>query len=180
MFVLTEDYDFAIRQWITNGAIASDQPVAPTELDLRLTFNSYETFKVGSDALVWRPVKYKFLFGPGSDPTLRASFKIIKSPNPVLSDGEIKSSIISSINKFFSVDAWNFGDTFYATQMLAYLYQQLVGSVSSIELVPVFDEASFGDLQEIGCRSDELLISTAQVSDVQIISSNTPGNLRMR
>lgn len=180
MFVLTEEFDFAMRQWIGNGAIVSEMPSPPSELDLRLTFQEYEQFKVGSDVMVWRPVRYKLLFGPGADPTLRAQFKIVKLPNSSMSDGEIKSAVIKAVNTYFAAEAWDFGDKFYASQLNAYIHHQLVGAISSVELVPVFDEASFGDLQEISCRSDELFISTAQVADVQLISSNTPINLRMR
>ncbi len=180
MFVLTEDFDFAMRQWISNGAIMGDLPTPPSELDLRLTFQDYEEFKTGSDSMVWRPVRYKLLFGPGADPTLRASFKVVKLPNSNLSDGEIKSAIVKAINTFFSADEWDFGDTFYATLLSAYIHSQLVGSIASVEIVPAFEDASFGDLQEITCRSDELFISSAQVGDIQIIGSNTPVNLRMR
>jgi len=180
MFVLTDEYDFGMRQWIANGANVVEKPAAPSELDLRLTFQDYDKFKMGSDVMVWRPVKYKLLFGPGADATLRAQFKIVKLPGANLSDGEIKSAVVGAINRYFAADAWGFGDTFYASQLTAYIFNQLVGSVASVELVPLFDEASFGDLQEIVCRSDELFISTAQVGDIQLIGSNTPTNLRMR
>jgi hypothetical protein len=180
MFVLTEEYDYDIRQWIANGAIAADKPTAPSELDLRLTFKEYEEFKMGSDVMVWRPVRYKFLFGPSADATLRAQIKVVKLPSSILSDGEIKSAIVNAINTYFSAEAWSFGDTFYASELSAYIHHQMVGSVASAELVPLFEDASFGDLQEIVCRSDELFVSTAQVNDIQIIGSNTPGNLRMR
>ena len=180
MFVLTNEYDFAMRQWITNGAILADMPSPPSELDLRLTFSNYEQFKVGSDVMVWRPVRYKLLFGPGADPTLRAQLKIVKLPNSLLSDGEIKSKVIEAVNTYFAADAWDFGDKFYASPLGAYIHSKMIGSIASAELVPVFEDAGFGDLQEIACRSDELFISTAQVSDVQIIGSNTPTNLRMR
>jgi hypothetical protein len=180
MFVLTEEYDFAVRQWIANGADPVDSPPVPSELDLRLTFKEYDEFKMGSDVMVWRPVRYKFLFGPSSDATLRAQIKVVKLPSSLLSDGEIKSAIVKAINTYFSAEAWSFGDTFYASELSAYIHHQMVGSIASAELVPLFADSSFGDLQEIVCRSDELFVSTAQVSDVQIIGSNTPGNLRMR
>jgi len=84
------------------------------------------------------------------------------------------------VNEYFAADAWDFGSTFYFSELSAYIMTQLVGSVASVEIVPMFSDASFGDLREITSRSDELFISTAQVSDVQIIGANTPGNLRMR
>lgn len=180
MFVLTDEYDFSMRQWVANGSILADLPRPPTELDLRLTFKEYENFKTGSDVMVWRPVRYKLLFGAGADPTLRAQIKVVKLPGSLLSDGEIKSAIVKAVNTYFAADAWGFGDTFYASELTAFIHHQMIGSIASAELVPLFADASFGDLQEIVCRSDELFISSAQVSDVQIIGSNTPSNLRMR
>lgn len=178
MFVLTAEYDFLVRQWIANGADPETMPKAPSEFDLRTTFNEFETFKMFSDEMVWRPVRYKYLFGANADASLRAQFKVVKLPTASISDGEIKSRIIRAIDNYFSVEFWDFGETFYFTEMAAYVHQQLAGIVSSIVIVPLSQSATFGDGFEVKCRSDELFISTAQVTDVLIIDSNTPANLR--
>jgi hypothetical protein len=133
-----------------------------------------------SDGIVWRPVQYKFLFGTGAPQELRAQFKVVKLSNSTLSDGEIKSRVIRAINEFFDVSYWDFGDTFYYTELSGFIHQRLAGSIASIVLVPLSGEGSFGEGFEIRCRSDELFISTAQVSDVVIINSNTAANLRIR
>ena len=75
IFVLTYTYDTAVRQWIANGAIAGQQPLPPTELDLSIAFSSLVNYAMFSDTVVWRPVTYKYLFGPGADPELQAQFK---------------------------------------------------------------------------------------------------------
>ena len=62
----------------------------------------------------------------------------------------------------------------------AYIHQQLANVIASAVLVPTFANANFGDGFEIRCRSDEIFISTAQVADIQIISSNTTSQLRIR
>jgi hypothetical protein len=180
MFVLTSEYDYLTRLWISNGSDPADMPAPPTELDLRLAFQQFEAYRMFSDGLVWRPAKYKFLFGKGSADELRTQFKVVKLPNATLSDGEISSQIIRAINNYFSVNMWDFGETFYYTELAAYIHQNLANVISSIVLVPVSDQSYFGDGFEVRCRPDEIFLSTAQVSDVVIISSNTPANLRIR
>lgn len=179
IFVLTYAYDTAVRQWIANGALPADQPTAPTELDLSLSFASLETFKMFSDTIVWRPVSYKYLFGQNAGPELQAQFKVIRLTNASISDGQIQSGVIAAINTFFAVNNWDFGETFYYTELAAYIHQQMVGQIASVVLVPTAADSVFGDGFEIDCDPDEIFISTAQVSDVVIITSNTAVNLRI-
>jgi hypothetical protein len=180
-FVLSTEYDYATRLWIANGAKITDLPKAPTELDLRLTFAEYDQQKVFSDQIVWRPVSYKLLFGNGSEPqNLRARFKVIKLPISNVADGEVKSRVIAAVNEFFAVSRWDFGETFYFTELAAFIHQRLAGVIGSVVIVPMDEEASFGEGFEVRCRTDEIFISTAQVSDVEIINSNTTSQLRIR
>jgi len=180
IFVLTTEYDFRTRQWIANGAKLSEIPVPPTELDLRLAYSEFDDYKMFSDELVWRPVKYKYLFGNGALPELRTQFKVVKLLNTTLSDGEIKSRVVRAINDYFDVTLWDFGETFYFTELAAYVHQQLANVIGSFVIVPMDDDASFGDGFEVHCRADELFISTAQVTDVSIINANTATNLRIK
>lgn len=180
IFVLSFAYDSQVRLWIANGALAKDRPVAPTELDLRLAFAGMEPYKMFSDEIIWRPVRYKFLFGSGADDELQAQFKVVRLPNAAISDGEIRSRIINAIGTFFSVANFDFGETFYYTEMAAYIHQQLAGLIGSVVLVPLASESAFGDGFEVTCRADEIFISTAQVSDIVLIQSNTATNLRIR
>ena len=182
IFVLTFDYDTAIRLWIANGAIVADLPAPLTEFALRTTpgLVSLESLKMFSDQIVWRPVQYKFLFGNGADPELQAQFKVVRVTNAAVSDGQIQSQIIAAINTYFAVGNFDFGETFYFTEMAAYIHQQLAGLIGSIVLVPLASDAAFGDGFEVSCRADEIFISTAQVSDIVLIPSNTAVNLRIR
>jgi len=180
IFVLTYSYDTAVRQWIKSGAVASEMPTPPTELDLRLAFSSMENYRMFSDGIIWRPVTYKYLFGTGAITSLQANFKVIRLPNATLSDGEIKTQIINAINNYFDISLWDFGDTFYYTELAAYIHQQLAGIIASIVIVPLSADGTFGDDFEIESDPDEILVSTATVANIQIITSNTPANLRIR
>lgn len=181
IFVLTSEYDFLTREWILNGADAKSLPAPPSELDLRLMFRTFEDFKMATDEIVWRPVQYKFLFGTGSeDSNLRSKFKVVKLQNTTVSDGEIKSRVIRAINEYFDVTRWEFGETFYFTELAAFVHQRLASVIGSFVIVPINDDASFGDGFEVSARSDEIFVSTAQVADVEIINSNTADLLRIR
>lgn len=179
LFVLTSEYNFLVRQWIKEGAVPEEMPEPPTDLALKEAFGEFEQYKMFSDELVWRPVKYKFLFGEGATPELKAQFKIVRLPNPTLSDGEIRSRVIQAINNYFDVNKWEFGETFYFTELAAYIHIQLSSSISSVAIVPSANAGKFGELFEVRSETNEVFISTAQIDDVVIIDSNTAVNLRI-
>ena len=179
LFVLTREYDYLVRQWIAAGSIPQDVPVEPTDLELKAQFSEFEQYKMFSDEIVWRPVKYKYLFGEMAQPELKAQFKVIPLPNSPLSNGEIQSKVIAAVNNYFDVNKWEFGETFYFTELAAYIHLQLATAISSVVIVPLSNIGKFGELFEIRSGSDEVFISTAQVNDVVIIDGNTMSNLRI-
>ena len=179
LFVLTREYDFLTRQWIAQGSDPLTAPIPPTNLDLKIALQEFEQYKMFSDQIIWRPVKYKYLFGELAQPELKAQFKVIRLPNSPLSDGEIRSKVIQAVNNYFDVNKWEFGETFYFTELAAYIHLQLATSISSVVIVPLSNNGKFGELFEIRSGSDEVFISTAQVSDVVIIDGNTMSNLRI-
>lgn len=180
IFVLTREYNDAMISWRNAGAVLADMPKPPSELNLRTTFNPLEEFKMFSDEIIWRPVKFKLLFGQSAATQYQSKFKIVKLAGTAMSDGEIKSQVIQSIRDFFDVNNWDFGETFFFSELGAYIHRQLSTAISSVEIVPVLNDSYFGNLREIRCAPDELFFATAQVSDIDIITANTPTNLRIR
>lgn len=179
IFVLTSEYDTAMRQWLAKNASLTEMPQPPSDVTVRNAFQYLEEFKMTSDEIIWRTGRYRLLFGRGADENLRAQFKIVKLPNATLSDGEIKGRVVRAINTYFSAEYWDFGETFYFTELAAFVHQQLASSIASFVIVPLADSGVFGDGFEVRCRSDELFLSTASVNDIVIIDSNTPVNLRI-
>lgn len=180
IFVLTREYNDAMISWRNAGADVATMPKAPSELSLRTTFNGLEDYKMFSDEIIWRPVKFKLLFGQSAAAAYQSKFKIVKLAGTAMSDGEIKSRVIEAIRNFFEVSNWDFGETFFFSELGAYIHRQLSTAISSVEIVPVLDNSYFGNLREIRCAPDELFFATAQVSDIDIITANTPTNLRIR
>ena len=177
-YVLTENYYQSVQTWV-NSVNKGDFPLPPTTDDLRLQFVDLEKFKMVSDEIVWHSAKYKILFGEGASEELKAQFKVIKVPGTTVTDNEIKQRIISAINEFFDVTNWNFGESFYASELATYVHQQLATVVASIVIVPQKESSKFGNLFVVRAEPDEIFLSTASVSDIIIVNNYTTGNIKI-
>jgi hypothetical protein len=180
IFVLQRDFYSLMLIWRTNGCDPERLPVPPTETSLAIAFSQLEQFKMFSDHIVWRPVKFKLLFGTSADPNLQLTFKVVPLIGTLVSDGEIKSRLLAAVYQFFDVASWDFGETFYYSELAGYLHAQLVDCIASVVPVPLGGDQSFGDLFEIRSNPDELFFPTLQVKDIEIIPSNTQSSLRIK
>lgn len=172
VFVLTKTYDINFRQWLSGANVSKPLPPGSDEL-YDILSSSLNVIKSISDELVYHPATYKILFGATAAPELQASFKVVKNADQVISDNDVKARIITAINQFFTIDSWDFGDTFYFSELASYVMTQLSPDISSFVIVPRFGGLNFGNLFEIKSASDELFINGATVSDIEIISGIT-------
>ena len=176
MYVLTRAYDEDYRIFVNSGGT---EPTKPTSASLRLELNgTLNGVKSISDEIIYHAVNYRPLFGVNADPILQATFKVVKSAGSTISDNEIKSNIIQSVNNFFAIDNWDFGDTFYFTELATFVQQQTAPDVANFVIVPRSGSQAFGSLYQIKCRADEIFISTASVDNVEIIDQITANNLK--
>jgi hypothetical protein len=130
-----------------------------------------------SDSVIYNPAKFKPIFGDKAAISLQAKFKVVKNPNVVVSDNDVKSSVIAAINTYFDINNWDFGETFYFSELAAYLHAQLQPNISSIMIVPSSESSVFGSLLQINAEFNEIIISAATVNDVLIISAITSAQL---
>lgn len=179
VFVLTNAYYNNMISWLNAGMDPLSIPSQPSEADLQTAYIDLEDYKMFSDEMVWRPIKFKMIGGANADPELKFSLKIIKLPDTLVSDGEIKTNVISAVQYYFDVSRWDFGETFYASELIAFIHQQLIDGVGSVVLVPQSSDQSFGNLFQITSLPDELFFCTLQVSDIQIIPAITASSLRI-
>lgn len=177
LYVLTKTYDADYRAWITDVTGKVTEPSAPTDEEIRTEFGSLEDYKPISDAILYSTAKFKPLFGSKSDANLRATFKVVKNQTSTISDSEVKSKMISAINTFFDLNNWDFGDTFYFSELSTYLHTALSPQVASIVLVPNGSGQTFGDLYQVDCNPNEIFISSATVDDITIIPAVTASQL---
>ena len=177
IFVLTKGYDTKFRQWLNGSTVT--QPLPPSSDELYNTIApSLDPIKSISDEVVYHPVSYSILFGATAPLNLQASFKVTKTSGQVISDNDIKSKVITAINQFFALENWDFGDTFYFTELSAYVMNQLAPSISNFVIVPRQSGLNFGSLFEIKSASDQLFINGATVDDIDIISGITSSNIK--
>lgn len=176
MFIIPRGYYILLKQWL-NGKI-DQKPVAPSAFELRASYNYLLQNKMISDSVILHPGKVKILFGKLADQELRASFKIIKSKISNTTNNQIKNVVVNAINEFFDINVWEFGETFYFTELAAYIHSKLPIDIDSVVLVPLYDKNVFGDLFQVFCKEDEILQPSISVDDVEIVESLNPNVLR--
>ena len=179
MVVITNSYYADMLSWAGSNGTLATLPATPTTEDLRLQFQDLDQYKMISDSIVWNSGSFQLLFGPQAVPELQATFVVIKSPSTNVTDNEISTGVIQAINTYFDIRNWDFGETFYYTELAAYIHQQLSRIISSVVIVPTNADSQFGSLFEITCNSNQLFMSTATVNNVQIVSSYSKQNLNI-
>lgn len=180
LYIATQEYYTQYQNWIkdTTGLIA--EPKAPTSYELGVSYSKINDYKMLSDSVILNSVKFKPLFGSKAEPNLRAKLKVIKTASTNISDSEIKSKVLTVIQQYFSISTWNFGDTFYFSELSAYVHSEIGDLVSSVILVPTDPELSFGDLYEIRCAPYEIFVSAAQSNDIVVINALTADQLQIK
>jgi hypothetical protein len=177
LYLLTRTYDQDYRNWVSDVTGRVSKPAQLTTSQLRDSYGSLENAKSVSDSLIFHNVSYRPLFGSKADEELQATFKVVKNSQTFISDNEVKATVIQAINDYFALENWDFGDTFYFSELSAYLHQTLAPNVLSIVIVPKKSTSVFGSLFQITSNRDEIFISSATVNDIEIIDTITSTQL---
>ena len=178
LYVVTQSYYTAYQNWIKDTTGTVIEPSVPTIDELSTAYQGLDDYKMISDNIVLNSVNFKPLFGAKAASTLRATIKVIRAQNSTASTSEIKSSVVAAMNSYFSIDKWNFGDTFYFSELAGYLHSELGSIISSVVLVPLNPQKSFGDLYEIRSEPNEIFVNAADITNIDVIDALTSTNLR--
>ena len=176
--MLTQAYNDSYKEWLLDTTDSITKPSEPTAESLRTSFSTIETDKAISDSIIYHSAKFKPLFGSKAETNLQATFKIVKNSAIGISDSEVKSKVIEVINRYFSINNWDFGDTFYFSELAAFLHTELATQISSTVIVPKSSSYTFGSLFQIKSNFDEILVSGASVDDVEIIDNITASKIQ--
>ena len=178
IYLLTQAYYTAYQNYIrdTTGTVA--EPAQPTIEQLTTSYSTLNQYKMISDNIILNSLTFKPLFGTKAPSELRATIKCVKNATSTVSTSEIKSQVINAINQYFTIDNWDFGDTFFFSELSSYLHDQLGSIISTVVLVPTNPLKSFGDLYEIRSQSNEIFTNAATVNDVEVIDALTSSQLR--
>ena len=178
LYVVTQSYYTAYQNWIRDSTGTVPEPAVPTINELSTAYQGLNDYKMISDNVVVNSVTFKALFGPKAAQELRATIKVIRAANSTASESEIKTLVVANLNEYFTIDKWDFGDTFYFSELAAYIHRNMGGIVSSVVLVPLDPLKYFGDLYEIRSAPNEIFVNAAGVSSVEVITALTSTNIR--
>jgi hypothetical protein len=173
LYILTKSYAADYQSWIRDTSGKVQQPEQTDVEQLRLAYGELENFKTISDTIIYNPARFKPIIGAKANESLRATIKVVKNSEVVISDNDVKVAVITAVNKFFDVNNWDFGESFYFSELSAYLHTELATKINSVIIVPKNTQQNFGNLYQINAEPDEILISAATPDDVEIITAIT-------
>lgn len=176
MFIIPKAYYSNYRAWLEG--VSTIQPESPTPFSLRNDYSALLDNKMISDTVVLNPGKFKVLFGADAISELKAKFVVIRSVNGKLTDNQVKLRMISTIKQFFDITQWEFGETFYFTELGSAIQHDLAGEIDSVVLVPLQTSNVFGDLFQVYAREDEIFLPSISVDDIEIVDSFNATNLK--
>jgi hypothetical protein len=154
------------------------EPLVPTIDQLSTDYQGLQDYKMLSDNIIVNSVRFKPLFGSKAAAELQATIKVIKAPGSNASESEIKNLVVTNMNNYFTIDKWDFGSTFFFSELAAYIHENMGGIISSVVLVPLNPRKSFGDLYEIRSAPNEIFVNAATVTDVEVITALTSTNIK--
>jgi hypothetical protein len=179
LYVVTESYYTAYQNWIQDTTNTVPEPSRPTINELQTTYSQLENYKMLSDSVIVNSVIFKPLFGAKAATALRGTIKVIKSSTTNASDSEIRSAVLTAMNDYFNINNWSFGDTFFFSELSAYLHSEVGELISSAVLVPNNPNEPFGTLYEIKCAPYEIFVNAATASDVLVVPALTQNQLQV-
>ena len=179
LYVLTQSYYTAYTNYIQDTANTIPKPEAPTIGQLNQDYGEVQDYKMLSDAVILNSAVFKPLFGPKANPALQATIKVVPVANTSASNNEIVSAVLAAMNNYFDINNWNFGATFYFSELSAYLHAQCGELISAAVLVPNDPSKPFGYLYEITCLPYEIFANAAVADTIVVVPALTPTELQI-
>ena len=179
LYILTAEYAISYLNWLRDLTGTISEPVPPTSSSLEIAYSKLDDYKATSDSLIYNPAKFKPLFGAKADANLRARFQVVINPAVSITANEVKTQVINAINTYFDINNWDFGESFYFSELAAYLHTTLVPNIASVLIVPANDNLVFGNYFQINAEPWEIITSAATVDNVDIISAVTAAQLNL-
>ena len=169
MYVLSADYVRKVNEWVANN-FATTTPTPPNNYELSKIMDTIEPKAAMADHIAYIPVQFKYLFGSYAKTENQAVFKVIKKLGTGYTDSEIKTAVSTKVNEYFVIDNWDFGDTFYFSELAAYLHKELGDYISSIVVTPKYSTNEFTNLLSISCALNEIFMAVTTSNDVKVIT----------
>jgi len=117
LYIVTQAYYTAFNNYIKDTTNTIKKPDQPTLNELNTAYPLVQDYKMLSDSVILNSVTFKPLFGEKADESLRATIKVVKSQTTNASNSEIRSSVLAAMDSYFDINNWNFGDTFFFSEL---------------------------------------------------------------
>lgn len=176
MFIIPRGYFTLQKLWLMNQI--SNRPEAPTPFQLRNDYGYLLQNKMISDTVVLHPGKVKVIIGEKAPDVLKGTIKVIRSSNRTLTSNQIKTMIVDIVNDYFDINEWEFGETFFFTELASYIHSKMPVDIDSVVFVPTYKNHVFGDLLQVVAKEDEIIQPSISVSDIEIVESLNPRILK--
>lgn len=176
VYVLSTDYVRRVNEWKDSGFITTI-PNPPTTYELNKIMEKVNDKAAIADHVSYIPAKFKFLFGSYADEKNQAVFKVVKKGGTSYTDSEIKSKVAEKVNDYFDLNKWDFGETFYFSELAAYLHMSLSDYIASVVISPKYSTYDFRDMLSITCEPNEIFMSIVSSANVKIIDKLTNEDL---
>ncbi len=175
-YIIQRGYYIMNRLWLSDRI--SQPPELPTSQKLRTDYAKLLESKMISDTIILHPGKIKIIIGKKASPELRAVIKVVRPSFKTLTNNQVKARIVDLVNEYFDIGKWEFGETFYFSELASYIHSNLSTEVDSVVIVPLGLNQSYGDLQQIFAKEDEIIQPSISVDDVEIVESLNPRILK--
>lgn len=175
MFVITSTYYNALKSWLNGDA--TQRPTVPSSNALALRYQHILSKKMISDTVIMKCGTVKLLFGSKANSELRVKFQVVRSAETRKTDNNIKKSVVALINEFFDIANWEFGESFFFSELEQYVMSNMGSDIRSFLLVPTHPKFLYGDLLQIPCREDEVLLGFVTDDDISVSTSITPESI---
>ena len=176
MYVLSSDYVRNVQKWVAKD-FTTKQPTPPNNYELKKLMTTIEPKAAIADHVAYIPAEFKYLFGSYATTENQAVFKVIKKLGVGYTDSEIKTAVSTKVNEYFAIDNWDFGATFYFSELAAYLHQELGDYISSVVITPKYSTNEFTKLLSISCALNEIFMAVTTSNDVKIITQLSQSEL---
>jgi hypothetical protein len=174
VFMIQKGYYNDFAAWLAG---TGDKPTPPTPLQLRNDYSSLLVNSMLSDTVVLHSGSFKLVFGDKSIPQLQAQLLVVKNPNSQLTDSQLKLNIVNAVNTFFEINDWDFGETFYYTQLSTAIHKAMPSDISTVVLVPLYPENYFGDMFQVNIGEDEIVQADIGIEDIVVTTNLNAVNM---
>lgn len=175
-YIIQRGYYLMNKLWLADRV--SQKPILPTPQQLRVDYANLLKSKMISDTIVLHPGKIKIIIGKKAPVELRASIKVVRPSYKTLTNNQVKASIVDLVNEYFDISKWEFGETFYFSELSSYIHSNLSTEVDAVVIVPTSVNQVYGDLQQIAAKEDEIIQPSISVDDIEIVESLNPRILK--